>query len=63
MTQERYFYRENPDKTIAAICSWCFMTAARASNEADLRYQESLHQCPTEAFVASVHFHWSSFSD
>jgi hypothetical protein len=63
MTQEGYLYRENPDKTIVAICPWCFMTAASASNEADLQYQESLHQCPTEAFVASAHFQWSSFSD
>jgi RNA polymerase sigma-70 factor, ECF subfamily len=29
------------------------MTAATASNEADLEGQESLHRCPTEAFVAS----------
>jgi hypothetical protein len=63
MTQEIYSYRENPDKTITAICPWCFMTAASASNEADLQYQESLHQCPTEAFVAGVHFQRSSFSD
>lgn len=63
MTQEGYLYRENPDDTITAICPWCFMTAASASNEADLRYQESLHQCPTEAFVASGHIQWSNFSD
>jgi hypothetical protein len=63
MTQEGYFYRENPDKTIAAICPWCFMTAASACNQVDLQYQESLHQCPTEAFVASGHFQQSSFSD
>jgi hypothetical protein len=49
MTQETYFYRESPDKTIAAICPLCFMTAASASNEADLQYLTSLHQCPTEA--------------
>jgi hypothetical protein len=64
MTQQRYFYRENPDKTVVAICPWCFMTAATASNEADLEYLESLHQCPTEAFVAGDgHSHRSNSSD
>jgi hypothetical protein len=63
MTQQRYLYRENPDKTVVAICPWCFMTAASASNEADLQYQESLHQCPTEAFVASEHYPGSNSSD
>jgi hypothetical protein len=59
MRTESYFY-ENPDKTIDAICPFCFMTAATASNEEDLHYQESLHDCPTEAFVAGDRSHWAA---
>jgi hypothetical protein len=60
MRTESYFYRESLDHTIDAICPFCFMTAATADNEEDLYYQESLHHCPTEAFVASDNSHWEA---
>jgi hypothetical protein len=41
----QFFYRPNPDKTIDAICAFCFLTAASADNEADLHEQESAHRC------------------
>jgi hypothetical protein len=60
MKMEKYFYRNNPDTTIDAICPFCFMTAATATNEEDLHYLESLHRCPTEAFVADQHLRLAS---
>jgi hypothetical protein len=60
MKTEEYFYRNNPDTTIDAICPYCFMTAATASNEADLQILKSLHRCPSEPFVADQHFRWAS---
>lgn len=60
MKTEKYFYRSNPDTTIDAICPFCFMTAATATNEADLLYLESLHRCPTEPFVAEQHLRLAS---
>jgi hypothetical protein len=41
----QFVYRVNPDKTIDAICAFCFLTAATAENEADLHAQESAHKC------------------
>ena len=60
MKTEQYFYRNNPDATIDSICPFCFLTAATATNEEDLYYLESLHRCPTEAFVADQHFRLAS---
>ena len=60
MKTEEYFYRNNPDTTIDAICPYCFMTAASASNEADLQILKSLHRCPSEPFVADQHFRLAS---
>jgi len=42
----QFFYRVNPDKTIDAICACCYMTAATADNEADLKLRERAHRCP-----------------
>jgi hypothetical protein len=56
MRTETYFYRKNPDKTIDAICPFGFMTAAIATNEADLHDRQMLHRCPAEAFVAGQYY-------
>jgi hypothetical protein len=40
-----FFYRENPNRTIDAICGFCFSTAATAKNRADLREMEAAHVC------------------
>lgn len=42
----QFFYRVNPDKTIDAICAFCYLTAATADNAADLHVQERAHRCP-----------------
>jgi hypothetical protein len=60
MKTEKYLYWNNPDTTIDAICPCCFMTAATATNEADLLYLESLHRCPTEPFLAGQLFRLAS---
>jgi hypothetical protein len=60
METEEFFYRNNPDTTIDAICPYCFMTAATASNEADLQNLKSLHRCTTELLVADQHFRMAS---
>jgi hypothetical protein len=42
----QFIYRVNPDKTIDAICAFCYMTAATAQTHAELRLQECAHRCP-----------------
>ncbi len=42
----QFFYRLNPDKTIDAICAFCYATAATAENPADLQMRERMHRCP-----------------
>src|SRR5882757_11367326 len=42
----QFIYRTNPDKTIDAICAFCYMTAATAQTHAELRLQECAHRCP-----------------
>ena len=44
----QFFYRRNSDKTIDAICGFCFLTVASAENEVDLHAPESVHQCNQE---------------
>jgi hypothetical protein len=40
-----FFYRENANMTIDAICGVCFSTAATARNRADLHQLEATHVC------------------
>jgi hypothetical protein len=42
----QFIYRINPDKTIDAICAFCYMTAGTAETHAELRLQECAHRCP-----------------
>ncbi len=42
----QFIYRTNPDKTIDAICAFCYMTAGTAQTHAELRLQECAHRCP-----------------
>jgi hypothetical protein len=44
----QFFYRRNANKTIDAICGFCFLTVASAESEADLHARESIHQCRQE---------------
>ena len=41
----QFFYRVNPDKTIDAICGFCFAASPSADNQADLRIWETAHCC------------------
>jgi hypothetical protein len=40
-----FHHRVSIDGTIDSICLRCFLTAATAENEADLRELETAHQC------------------
>jgi hypothetical protein len=40
-----FLYRFNPDKTIDAICSICWLTAATGKDQDAVRAQEAAHQC------------------
>jgi hypothetical protein len=42
----KFHHRVNADKTIDSICLRCYLTAAKAENEADLRECEEAHECP-----------------
>ncbi len=42
----QFFYRINPDKTIDAICAFCYLTAATAETRAELLVRERAHRCP-----------------
>ena len=42
----QFFYRINADKTIDAICGFCYMTAATAATRAELEVKERAHRCP-----------------
>jgi hypothetical protein len=42
----QFFYRLNADKTIDAICAFCYMTAATAATRAELEVKERAHRCP-----------------
>ena len=42
----QFFYRINADKTIDAICAFCYMTAATAATRAELEVKERAHRCP-----------------
>jgi len=42
----QFFYRINPDKTIDAICAFCYLTAATAETRAELQLRERAHRCP-----------------
>jgi hypothetical protein len=41
----QYFYRDNPDSTIDAICGYCLLTVATANTRTELRLLESAHHC------------------
>jgi hypothetical protein len=42
----QFIYRTNPDKTIDAICAFCYVTAATARSVAELQARERAHRCP-----------------
>jgi hypothetical protein len=42
----QFFYRINADKTIDAICAFCYMTAATAATRTELEVKERAHRCP-----------------
>jgi hypothetical protein len=42
----KFHHRVNADKTIDSICLRCYLTAAKAENEAGLREREEAHECP-----------------
>src|ERR1700721_2736637 len=42
----KFHHRVNADKTIDSICLRCYLTAAKAEKEADLRECEEAHECP-----------------
>jgi hypothetical protein len=42
---ETYAHRKNADGTWDAICKTCYLTAAKASSEPELREIEPLHKC------------------
>jgi hypothetical protein len=42
----QFIYRTNPDKTMDAICAFCYMTAGTAETHAELRLHECAHRCP-----------------
>ena len=44
----QFFYRVNADKTIDAICGFCYVTAATADSRADLQLLERAHRCPRQ---------------
>jgi hypothetical protein len=41
----QFFYRVNPDKTIDAICGYCFTASDPTLNQASLREWETAHCC------------------
>jgi hypothetical protein len=41
----QFFYRVNPNKTMDAICGFCFKSSATAEDQADLRRWETAHLC------------------
>lgn len=41
----QFHHRLYADGTLDSICLSCFLTAARAENEADLHELEAAHQC------------------
>ena len=41
----QFFYRINPNKTIDAICGYCFTESTPTSNRDDLQTWEALHRC------------------
>jgi hypothetical protein len=43
----QFFYRVHPDKTIDAICGFCFTASEPAANQAGLRVWEIAHRCST----------------
>jgi len=50
----QFHHRLYADGTIDSICLSCFLTAARAENEADLRELEATHRCDgKEPFILS----------
>ena len=42
----QFFYRTNADKTIDAICAFCYQTAATADSMAEVHVRERAHRCP-----------------
>ena len=42
----QFFYRVNDDKTVEAICGFCFAASHPAIQHADLREWEKAHICP-----------------
>jgi hypothetical protein len=46
MKGAQFHYRVNADGTIYSICLRCYLTAAKAENEADLHELEAAHRCP-----------------
>ena len=41
----QFFYRVNADKTIDAICSYCFTESASAARKEDLETWQTAHRC------------------
>jgi hypothetical protein len=41
----QFFYRVNEDKTVEAICGFCFAGSNPAVNQAELREWEKAHLC------------------
>ncbi len=42
----QFFCRINADKTIDAICAFCYRTAATAATRTELEEKERAHRCP-----------------
>ncbi len=42
----QFFYRLNDDRTVEAICGFCFAASDPAMQHADLREWEKAHICP-----------------
>ena len=41
----QFFYRVNPDKTVAAICGTCFLESDPLADQAGLKSWETAHHC------------------
>jgi hypothetical protein len=46
---DQFNYRWNSNDTVDSICTYCFMTAGTARNEAELRTKEISHKCTKAA--------------
>jgi hypothetical protein len=41
----QFFYRVNEDRTVEAICGFCFVASSPATQQAELREWEKAHLC------------------